>query len=77
MAIAAIIDSVIFCVHGGLSPSIETVEDIDDIDRICEIPHEGPLTDLMWSDPSDCKGFVVSPRGAGYLFGHSIVNRFL
>jgi hypothetical protein len=35
------------------------------IDRICEIPHEGPFCDLMWSDPEDIDSWAVSPRGAG------------
>lgn len=35
------------------------------IDRVCEIPHEGPFCDLMWSDPEDIESWAVSPRGAG------------
>jgi serine/threonine-protein phosphatase PPG1 len=43
-----------------------------------EIPHEGPFADLMWSDPdSDNSGFTLSARGAGYMFGIDVVNRFL
>jgi len=38
-------------VHGGLSPHIDYVEDIMEIDRIIEPPKEGPLCDLLWSDP--------------------------
>ena len=46
------------------------MEDIENLDRFKEIPHEGAFTDLMWSDPSeDNKGFVLSSRGAGFLFG--------
>jgi len=34
--------------------------------------------DLMWSDPdSEKTGFVISPRGAGYVFGHDVVWKFL
>lgn len=39
------------------------------IERNCEIPHEGPFCDLMWSDPEDIETWAVSPRGAGWLFG--------
>ena len=33
LALAAIIDNKIFCVHGGLSPSINTLDEIRSIDR--------------------------------------------
>ena len=39
------------------------------LERVQEIPHEGPYCDLMWSDPEEILGWTVSPRGAGYLFG--------
>ena len=78
LPLAAVVKQDIFCVHGGLSPSIETISEISKIDRFKEIPHEGAFTDLMWSDPSDDnKGFTVSSRGAGYLFGIQIVEKFL
>lgn len=42
-----------------------------------EIPHEGPFADLMWSDPDESNsGFMLSSRGAGYMFGEDIVERF-
>jgi diadenosine tetraphosphatase ApaH/serine/threonine PP2A family protein phosphatase len=44
------------------------------IDRICEIPHEGPFCDLMWSDPEDIDSWAVSPRGAGEELGAKEVN---
>ena len=43
----------IFCLHGGLSPSIDTLDHIRALDRIQEVPHEGPMCDLLWSDPDD------------------------
>jgi serine/threonine-protein phosphatase PPG1 len=51
LPIAATIDSRIFCVHAGLSPSLQNISDIEGIRRVKEIPHEGPFADLMWSDP--------------------------
>lgn len=77
LALAATIDNKIFCVHGGLSPSIKTLDEIKAIDRKQEVPHDGAMCDLMWSDPEDNRpGYSVSPRGAGYLFGKDIVEQF-
>ncbi|KHF99683.1 Serine/threonine-protein phosphatase PP2A catalytic subunit [Gossypium arboreum] len=49
--------------------SIETVDNIRNFDRVQEVPHEGPMCDLLWSDPDDRCGWGISPRGAGYTFG--------
>lgn len=76
LPLAAIIDEKIFCVHGGLSPSISTLDEIKVIDRKQEVPHDGAMCDLMWSDPDDISGWSMSPRGAGYLFGGDIVEQF-
>ncbi|WAR02468.1 PP4C-like protein [Mya arenaria] len=76
LSLSAIIDGKIFCVHGGLSPSIQTLDQIRSIDRKQEVPHDGPMCDLLWSDPEDMQGWGVSPRGAGYLFGSDVVSQF-
>ena len=34
------------------------------------------MCDLVWSDPEDRYGWGVSPRGAGYIFGHDISEQF-
>ncbi len=46
------------------------------IDRKQEVPHDGAMCDLMWSDPEDIEGWGISPRGAGYLFGADVVAKF-
>jgi serine/threonine-protein phosphatase PPG1 len=62
----------------GLSPSIHSIDQIVVIDRFREIPHEGPMADLVWSDPDpDRDEFSLSPRGAGYTFGGQVVKKFL
>lgn len=66
----------IFCLHGGLSPSIDTLDHVRGIDRVQEVPHEGPMCDLLWSDPDDRCGWGISPRGAGYTFGQDISEAF-
>ena len=35
-----------------------------------------PMCDLLWSDPEDKLGWGMSPRGAGYIFGHDISEQF-
>jgi serine/threonine-protein phosphatase 2A catalytic subunit len=70
MPLTALIENRIFCLHGGLSPSIETLDQVRALDRIQEVPHAGPMCDLLWSDPDDRTGWGLSPRGAGYTFGH-------
>jgi len=43
-----------------------------------QIPPDGALADLVWSDPDQQReGFNQSNRGAGYTFGCDIVERFL
>lgn len=76
LPLAALIESKIFCPHGGLSPSVNTIKDIMSFDRVQEIPHDGPVCDLMWSDPDERDGWGISPRGAGYVFGHDITDQF-
>lgn len=34
------------------------------------------MSDLLWSDPEDITGWTVSNRGAGYLFGQDVVEKF-
>mmetsp|Transcript_64936 Transcript_64936/g.174320 ORF Transcript_64936/g.174320 Transcript_64936/m.174320 type:complete len:221 (-) Transcript_64936:662-1324(-) len=53
LPLAAVVDNCIFCPHGGLSPSLDRIEHVQKLDRYIEIPHEGPICDLMWSDPDD------------------------
>lgn len=76
LTIAAVIDGQVLCVHGGLSPDVRTLDQVRIIDRLCEIPHEGPFCDLMWSDPEDIDTWAISPRGAGWLFGSKVTAEF-
>ncbi|KAG6407865.1 hypothetical protein SASPL_130865 [Salvia splendens] len=76
LPLTALIESQVFCLHGGLSPSLDTLDNIRALDRIQEVPHEGPMCDLLWSDPDDRCGWGISPRGAGYTFGQDIAAQF-
>ncbi|WVQ76717.1 hypothetical protein IAR50_006391 [Cryptococcus sp. DSM 104548] len=74
--LAAIVDSSILCVHGGLSPDIRTLDQIRTLSRAQEVPHQGAFCDLMWSDPDEVDSWSVSPRGAGWLFGGKVTDEF-
>lgn len=78
LPLAAIIDGDVFCVHGGLSKDLKTVEQLNEIDRNMEPPETGLFSDILWSDPEpNIKGFEESQRGAGYLFGGDVTAEFL
>ena len=52
--VAAIVEGKLFCVHGGLSPSIPHLDQISSINRLLDYdePHkDSPYVDLLWSDP--------------------------
>ena len=53
LTIGALVDERVFCVHGGMSPDIHTLDEMRTIGRCSEIPHEGPFCDLVWSDPDE------------------------
>lgn len=74
--LAVIVENQIFCLHGGLSPQIDTLDHIMGLDRVQEVPHEGPICDLLWSDPGESVGWGTSSRGAGYTFGQDISDQF-
>jgi len=77
LGISALIGGRIFCVHGGLSPQAQTLDQIRTIVRDIEVPHEGPLCDLMWSDPEEIEDWELSPRGGGWLFGSRPTSEFV
>ncbi|KAL0581630.1 serine/threonine protein phosphatase Pzh1 [Marasmius crinis-equi] len=78
LPIAAIVASKIFCVHGGLSPSLHSMDDIKRIQRPTDVPDYGLLNDLLWSDPSDtAMDWEDNERGVSYCFGKGIINEFL
>lgn len=77
LPLSALIGSRIFCVHAGVSPYALTFDKILRINRFMEIPTSGPMTDMLWSDPGIYPGHYPSDRGAGYIIGPDIVQKFL
>lgn len=75
--VAAIIDNKVFCVHGGLSPALPTVDKMKRINRRREVPQSGPFTDLLWADPEDrIDGWNTSNRGTSFVFGKQVTKEF-
>jgi serine/threonine-protein phosphatase 2A catalytic subunit len=76
LPLSCIIENKIFCVDGGLSPSIKKLDQIKKLDRIQETPGDGPLFDLLWSEPEDRFGWGYAYSDVYYKFGHNISESF-
>lgn len=73
-----LINKKIFVVHGGLfSQDNITLDQIRKVNRECEPPDEGLMTEMLWSDPQPGKGRVPSKRGVGVAFGKDVTENFL
>ena len=78
LPIAACIDDKIFLVHGGLSPELKTIDEIKKIMRPTDVPEEGLLCDLLWSDPENSiKEWGDNDRGVSVTFNVKVLERFL
>jgi diadenosine tetraphosphatase ApaH/serine/threonine PP2A family protein phosphatase len=77
LPVAAIVSGRLFAVHGGLSRDLPYVYLISELERRTEIPSDGPLADLCWSDPENVTVWRRGERGTGWLFGAPHVHEFL
>ena len=78
LPIAAIVAGKIFCVHGGLSPTLNHMDDIRAMARPTDVPDFGLLNDLLWSDPADIDGdWESNERGVSFCFGKQVIMDFL
>ncbi|KAJ1812508.1 serine/threonine protein phosphatase Pzh1, partial [Coemansia sp. RSA 2598] len=78
LPVAAVVANKIFCVHGGLSPDLVSMDQIRQLARPCDVPDHGVLNDLLWSDPSESAAdWEENERGVSYCFGKSVITDFL
>ncbi|KAH0786191.1 Ser/Thr protein phosphatase [Histomonas meleagridis] len=79
LPLASIVQNSVFCVHGGLSPLLQDVQQLRELQL--PIPNyfqNSMISDLVWSDPVDSvKGFLLNRRGSGQIFGADAVENFL
>ena len=78
LPVAAIVDEKIFCCHGGLSPDLQSMEQIRRIMRPTNVLDQGLLSDLLWSDrDKDTMGWVMNNHGVSFTFGAEVAAKFL
>lgn len=75
---AAVVGDSIFCMHGGLSPELNDLDAIRQLQRPQDVPEHGLFADLLWSDPNrHGNGWEENDRGVSFTFGADVVQRFL
>ncbi|KAK6456163.1 Metallo-dependent phosphatase-like protein [Scheffersomyces xylosifermentans] len=85
LPLAAIMNNQFFCVHGGLSPELRGLADLESLDRFREPPTKGLMCDLLWADPTEeydednmDQTFVRNTvRGCSYSFTYKASCQFL
>ena len=74
LPLGAVVGGRVFCVHGGLSPELRFVADVDKLDRFREVPASGPMNDLLWADPAPADrpdAGPAPPSRVGDEIGHT------
>ncbi|KAH6905359.1 serine/threonine-protein phosphatase 2B catalytic subunit A1 [Coprinopsis sp. MPI-PUGE-AT-0042] len=85
LPLAAIMNKQFLCIHGGLSPELNTLDDLRNIDRFREPPTHGLMCDILWADPVEDFGTEKTTesflhnhvRGCSYFFTYQAACQFL
>ncbi|GAA6002878.1 hypothetical protein JCM10207_001879 [Rhodosporidiobolus poonsookiae] len=85
LPLAAVMNKQFLCIHGGLSPELNTLDDLRTINRFREPPTHGLMCDILWADPleefgneKNSDGFVHNHvRGCSYFFTYTAACQFL
>ncbi|VDK40335.1 unnamed protein product [Gongylonema pulchrum] len=74
MPLSALVGERILCMHGGISPHLQSIQQLREIKRPTEATGPSLEMDLLWADPApDVTGFQANMRGASYAFGPDIL----
>lgn len=76
LPLCALIDGAVLCMHGGLSPSLLSIDQLAIQQRGSDIPLKGIVTDTLWADPHSKNGFAYSERGISYNWGPDVTDKF-
>ncbi|OHS97765.1 Serine/threonine-protein phosphatase PP1 [Tritrichomonas foetus] len=78
LPLAATVGNRIFCVHGGLSQNLKSIDQIEAIKRPLDIDEDSFVSDLVWSDPAEeGNGWQENDRGISVTYGPDVVDAFL
>jgi len=78
LPVCAIVDEKIICMHGGLSPEINNMDQVRRLVRPTDVPDTGLICDLLWADPDkEIAGWAENDRGVSFIFGPDVVSSFL
>jgi len=78
LPVCGLIDEKIICMHGGLSPELNSLDQVRRLIRPTDVPDTGLLCDLLWADPDkDISGWAENDRGVSFIFGGDVVTAFL
>ncbi|CAE8598850.1 unnamed protein product, partial [Polarella glacialis] len=70
LPVSAVVENKMICMHGGLSPELSQLEQINRVVRPTDVPDTGLLCDLLWSDPEkEISGWGENDRGVSFTFG--------
>ncbi len=84
LPLAAIMNKQFLCIHGGISPELQSIDDLRNLNRFREPPTHGLMCDALWADPLEDFGqertneFFVhnATRGCSYFYRYFVLIHF-
>jgi serine/threonine-protein phosphatase 2B catalytic subunit len=84
LPLVCVVNKKFLAVHGGISPDLNSLSDVERLERETEPPKSGLFCDLLWSDPVDTptgslaeKFKYNTARSCSFYFGQQATGRLL